>query len=49
VSWREGRRYYEECPKCGARGGCPKHGVSATGLDLRAEGIRLAELRRGQQ
>ena len=25
-----------ECPKCGARGGCDKHGLSSSGIDLRA-------------
>lgn len=29
-------RLYLECPKCGARGGCEKHGLSSTGIDLRA-------------
>ena len=29
-------RHYIECPKCGARGGCAKHGVTASGIDLRA-------------
>lgn len=28
-----------ECPKCGARGGCEKHGVSPTGIDLRRRGL----------
>lgn len=34
-----------ECPKCGARGGCEKHGVSATGIDLRRRAVerRMAE------
>lgn len=29
-------RLLSECPKCGARGKCDKHGMSATGIDLRA-------------
>jgi hypothetical protein len=33
-------RRYSECPKCGARGGCAKHGLTATGIDLRARGER---------
>lgn len=38
-----------ECPKCGARGGCEKHGVSATGIDLRRRGmIREFERRNGK-
>ena len=35
-------RHYIECPKCGARGGCAKHGLTSTGIDLRARAnIRL--------
>lgn len=28
-----------ECPKCGARGGYDKHGVSASGIDLRRRSL----------
>jgi hypothetical protein len=31
-------RRYLECPRCGARGGCDKHGLTSTGIDLRARG-----------
>ena len=32
-------RAFSECPKCGARGGCSKHGLSPTGIDWRARSI----------
>ncbi len=28
-------RTHSECLKCGARGGCEKHGLSPTGIDYR--------------
>ena len=31
-------RRLTECPKCGARGICEKHGMTASGIDLRARG-----------
>ncbi len=31
-------RAFSECPKCGARGRCDKHGLTASGIDLRARG-----------
>lgn len=27
---------YTECPKCGARGGCEKHGITRSGIDMRS-------------
>ena len=41
-------RLYTECPKCGARGGCAKHGLSPTGIDQRARGLRNAASRDAQ-
>lgn len=32
------KKTFQECPKCGARGGCDKHGLSATGISYR-EGV----------
>lgn len=29
------RKSFQECPKCGARGGCAKHGLSLTGISYR--------------
>lgn len=29
------RKSFQECPKCGARGGCEKHGLSLTGISYR--------------
>jgi len=31
-------RAFSECPKCGACGRCDKHGLTASGIDLRARG-----------
>ncbi len=36
-------RHLIECPKCGARGGCAKHGLSASGIDLRERAYRLQD------
>ena len=35
---RAWERAFSECPKCGARGRCDKHGLTASGIDLRARG-----------
>ena len=34
-----------ECPKCGARRGCEKHGLSSSGIDLRARASDAARAR----
>lgn len=46
MGWRNGDYYHEEGPKCGARGGCEKHGVSKSGIDLTRRNKAYADLHR---